>query len=210
MATKLEELFEEIDGLVSDVWGGPSSALSLRDYQTASKRLGVSVPHIMAIAEVEAGPHGAFLPNGHPVILFERHVFSRETGGKHDNDAPHLSNPKPGGYGRVSDQPERLGQAVSIEPVAAIRSASWGLFQIMGFNFRKAGFEKIEDFRSSMERSAGDHLQAFVRFIESDSRMLRALKGNKWGSFARLYNGPGFKKNKYDWKLRVAYKRHGV
>ncbi|MEG6992119.1 N-acetylmuramidase domain-containing protein, partial [Pseudomonas aeruginosa] len=48
----------------------------------------------------------------------------------------------------------------------------------------------------------------FVRFIEADPALLKALKGRKWAEFARRYNGPAYARNLYDVKLERAYARH--
>ena len=34
---------------------------------------------------------------------------------------------------------------------------------------------------------------------------MQAIKDKDWTSFARNYNGPDYKKNKYDSKMQVAY-----
>lgn len=73
--------------------------LTEQDFQDAANQLGVDVPTIKAVAEVESGPHGAFLSSGEPVILFERHKFHKLTGGKFSK-FPDISNPKAGGLRR--------------------------------------------------------------------------------------------------------------
>lgn len=178
---------------------------------TSAAWLLMAEPRAMkAIAQVEAGPQGAFLPDGRPVVLFERHIFHRLTAGRFDHDAPDLSNEKPtppGGYGSSLSQHERLGRASELDRAAALKSASWGLFQIMGFHHERCGYPNIQRFVNAMYRSADDHLRALVGFLRSDERLVDAIRGRNWIVFARLYNGVGFAASKYDQRIAEAYDR---
>lgn len=178
------------------------------DFARAAAALGVPVAAVKAVTEVEARSSG-FGATGEPVILFERHVFSRRTNGRFDRTHPDVSNPAPGGYGSYSDQHRRLQRAAGLDREAALESASWGLFQIMGFNHEAAGHETLQGFINAMYAGEGPQLDAFVAFVKSNPRMLAALKALNWAEFARLYNGPAYRKNKYDTKLAEAYARHG-
>lgn len=187
----------------------PSTAkptLTEADFQRAAATLGVDVASIKAVTEVEA-PRGGFYADGSPTILFERHIFSRETGGRYDRTHPAISNRSPGGYGASSAQHGRLTQAVALDRTAALRSASWGKFQIMGFNHTAAGFPTVQAFVNAMYQSEGAQLDAFVNFIRSNPGMHNALRQKNWATFARLYNGPNYAINDYDTKLAAAYKR---
>ena len=59
-----------------------STTLTAADFARAAKNLNVEIAAIRAVAEVEAAGAG-FLPDGRPAILYEAHVFHKETGGKH-------------------------------------------------------------------------------------------------------------------------------
>lgn len=180
--------------------------LAEADFQRAAAALEVPVNVVKAVTQVESRGRG-FLSTGEPVILFERHIFRRETNGRYDRTHPDLSNAAPGGYGASSAQHGRLQRAVRLDRQAALRSASWGLFQIMGFNFELAGHPTLQSFINAMYRSEGDHLDAFVAFIKADRGMWGALKRLDWAGFARRYNGPSYRKNRYDEKLRDAFVR---
>jgi N-acetylmuramidase-like protein len=190
-----------------EVSGLPTKADQPTDegYAAAAWLLVAETRAMKAIATVEAGPEGAFLPTDEPVILFERHVFSRLTGGRYDAAAPTISNPKAGGYGTYAAQHARLALAVKYDREAALKSASWGLFQIMGENFRAAGFSDVQRFVSAMYRSADDHLRALVMFIRSNSHLVDALRAKDWRAFAFYYNGPGYAKSRYDERIAQAY-----
>jgi hypothetical protein len=179
--------------------------LTEEDYIAAADKLGVEVAIIKAVAEVESKGKG-FLDTGEPVILFERHKFHTFTGGLFDKSHPNISNKKPGGYGKVSDQHKRLQEAASLDRDAALRSASWGKFQIMGFNWAALGYESVQDFVNAMYISEAEHLDAFLRFITVNN-LLQYLKDKNWAKFARGYNGKDYKINDYDGKLARAYKK---
>lgn len=164
---------------------------------------------LRAIASVEAGPEGGFLPDGQPVILFERHLFHRLTRGKFDQ-VPDISNNKPGGYGPPGlHQHVRLETAAHLDRSAAIKSCSWGLYQILGLNHIQAGFPELQRFVNAMYRSADDHLRALVMFIRHDSDLVDAIRDKDWKRFARNYNGPNYAENRYDSKMAEAYDHLG-
>lgn len=221
-------------GLVSDGIAGPKTLAGLLGLDTgkllkhadlvqASLRLGVPVAAVYALNEVESKGQG-FLDNGKPVILFERHVMfdrlqlMRSPGDdevqlqqralKLAKQAPALVNPKAGGYIGGTAEHQRLAQARQLDEVAALESASWGTFQVMGYHWQRLGYSSIHDFVAAMNRSEADHLEAFVRYIEADPSLLKALKAQKWAIVAKLYNGPNYQRNLYDVKLVRAFERH--
>lgn len=182
----------------------PKTVLDNSDFAAAAKQLGCDEAAVRAVAKVEAGPWGAFMGSV-PVILFERHLFHKYTGGKFAEVAPDLSNPVSGGYGRVSKQHVRLARAVELDRDAALKATSWGLFQILGVNFRQAGHETLQSFVTAMFKGVDEHLKAFCAFILNDKRLLIALQKHEWEDFARIYNGPKFYIHAYDQKLATAY-----
>lgn len=192
--------------------------LTEADFKNAALWLDVPVAAIKAFEEVESKGDG-FLPDGHPVILFERHIMYRRTKAKYGftradalvKQFPDLINPKPGGYGKTSEQPGRLDRAAKlIDRECAIESASWGLFQIMGFHWEALGYPTLQAFVNAMYHNEGDQLEAFVRFIRINPNIHRALKAKDWAKVAAGYNGPSFKINAYDTKLAAAFARHST
>jgi hypothetical protein len=177
------------------------------DYKDAAATLQCEVAAIKAVAEVESGPHGGFLPSGEPTILFERHIFRRLTNGAFDGSWPYLSNKKPGGYGAVSDQHKRLAEAVKLNREAALMACSWGRFQVLGRNWESLKYSSLQEFINCMYRSERDHLDSFVRFVEVNG-LAKYLRAKQWSKFAAGYNGPGFWRNSYDAKMALAYQKH--
>lgn len=161
---------------------------------------------IKAVAQVESAGDG-FLSDGRVKILFERHKFHKYTDGQYDTDHPDISNPKAGGYGAGGEhQNARFSEAFTLDPEAAMKSASWGKFQIMGFNHKAAGFETVGEFVDALKVSEDEQLKAFVKLIKMWG-LSQELKNHDWAGFARQYNGGDYKKNAYDTKLAAAYEK---
>lgn len=187
--------------------------LGQSDIARAAKRLGVSEAAVMAVNEVESRGSG-FLDDGQPVILFERHWMYRllKTAGTNPDPwqrkLPGIVNASPGGYRGGAAEHQRLKKAKGIEPGAAVQSASWGLFQIMGFHYALLEYPTPADMEQAARRSEGDQLDMFVAFIEADPAMHRALRDGDWAGFAESYNGPEYAKHNYHGRMADAYARH--
>jgi N-acetylmuramidase len=187
-----------------EVFQGPATALSSDGIAIVAEALQVRTPEIWAILNVETSGCG-YSPDRRPQILFERHIFHRLTKGKYDDGD--ISNPTPGGYGpRGAPQYDRLNRAILKDRAAALQSASWGLGQIMGMNFQKAGFQDVEDMVAAMSDSEDRQLMAMANFLV-DTGLANFLRGHDWASFARGYNGPNFAINRYDVRLNNEYQR---
>ena len=195
---------------MSEVATTTNRDLSILDLQHAAKRLGVTLAAIQAVCEVESSGAG-FLKDGHPKILFERHVMYRlmKQAGK-DADAyveqyGNVINPLRGGYKGGKYEHARFVIAHMIDPDCAIGACSWGRFQIMGYHWQRLGYASATAFAEAMKRDERSQLDAFVAFILADEHLLRALRARDWVTFARLYNGPAYRDNRYDTKLANAY-----
>jgi hypothetical protein len=191
--------------------------LTERDFQRAARLLKCGVPEVKAVAEVESGGDG-FLSDGKIKILFEGHWFFRFTKGAYAESHPTICHPKwtrqfyakgPTADARGAGELERLETAVALNREAGLKSASYGKFQIMGFNFAVCGFNAVEDFYQSILVSEGEHLAAFCNYIKN-SGLDDELRGRRWADFARLYNGPEYRKNNYDGKLAAAYQKYAA
>jgi hypothetical protein len=170
---------------------------------------------ILAIQSVESGNNG-YLPDGRPKILFEGHIFWRmlKAAGKNPvdfvkgNEDILFEKPDRSKYTRGASEYTRLEKAEKIDRIAALKSASWGEFQIMGFNHKAVGFPDVDSFVESMKRPGAGQIRAVLAFMENN-KLLPLVRGpNKnWAKFAAAYNGAGYRKNQYDTKLQKAYDR---
>jgi len=190
-------------------FSGTGKRLDDKAIEGAARKLGCAVAAVRAVIDVES--RGGFLPDGRPKILFERHYFSRLTKGVHDAKHPDISNKKWGGYKGGAAEYNRLQSAIALDRNAALRSASWGAFQIMGDNCKIAGFtnNKVEDFVAAMVAGEPEQLDAFVSFV-TNTNLDDELRRLDWVGFARGYNGSAYKVNKYDEKLAAAYSYHSA
>jgi hypothetical protein len=180
---------------------GQSLALSTTGFSNAMLALNTKTAEVWSVLSVETSGSG-FLADRRPKILFERHVFSRLTDGQFDASHPDVSSPTPGGYGAGgSHQYDRLTEAISLNEDAALKSASWGVAQIMGNNFVSAGFASVQDMVQAMVSSEDAQMAAFSAFLLS-KKLDRALAIHDWTTFAKGYNGPNFAENNYDGQLR--------
>lgn len=167
------------------------------------------LPVLWAVLLVESRGFG-FMPDRRPKILFERHIFHKETGGRFATQAPDLSAPSNGGYIGGATEYDRLGRALALCRAAklgdepALRSASWGMGQVMGFNAIAAGFAGAADMARRMADSEDAQLAGMAGFIASQ-KLDRHLRARNWAGFARGYNGAGFAKFHYDVKLAEAF-----
>lgn len=180
--------------------------LTIKDFERAAKELDCEVAAIRAVDAIESRGKGFYDNTKEPTILFERHIFWRETKGKFG--VSDISNPSPGGYGSSSGayQHSKLKKAASLDREAALKSCSWGRFQIMGFNWRLAGENSLQSFINSMYGSEAEQLDCFVSFLKNTGLVVH-LRNRDWARFAKGYNGAGYKKNRYDVKLKEAYDR---
>jgi len=185
----------------------PGRGLTSEDFESAAVALDVEIAVIKAVAEVETAGN-AFDDDGRPRILYERHYFHRLTFGEYSIKYPDISNSTSGGYGKFSAQYGKLEIAYKLNADAALCSASWGRFQIMGENYKSAGFESVTEFVRAMTISESEHLHAFTNFVKSGKFMHKALQDKDWAGFAKRYNGPKYKDNQYDKKMEAAYEKY--
>ena len=189
--------------------------LNENDFQQAAALLNCDAPAIEAVAEVESAGDG-FLSDGRVKILFEGHKFYKYTQGAYAQSHPTICYQKwtkafyakgPNADVRGAGELARLAEAIALDRTAALKSASYGKFQIMGFNFESCGFPTVDDFYAAMKVSEGEHLKAFCKFIETNS-LDGVLRKHQWEKFAAGYNGPSYKDNKYDEKLAAAFAKY--
>lgn len=188
--------------------------ITTEELQEVASKLAVELAMIQAVTKIEAR-HSGF-KNGLPVILFERHIFYRQLKkrgfdvNRLSQTYPQLVNPTAGGYLGGNEENNRLASAKRIDRQAAIESASWGLFQIMGFHWAMLGYQSADEFEQLMSQNEQQQLDAFYRFIShpSNNQLLQAMKNKDFTRFARLYNGIAYQKNHYDVKLKEAYEAY--
>lgn len=172
---------------------GEARPLGEHDVAEAAALIGCDVASLRAVIAVETS-NDAFYRTGFPTIRPELHVFHRET------DDAYAAAQFP------TQAMDRFREMARLDAGAAIRSTSWGIGQVMGFNFRHAGCESPEQLVEEAKRSGADQLRHMVRFIQS-CRLDGHLRAQDWARFARGYNGPDYARLDYAGKLARAYQR---
>lgn len=180
------------------------------DLPRIGHKIGVGEDEIHAILDVESRGKG-FDNKGRPIILFERHWFYRFLKKK---DQAALDYAVRNGlavskWSRATynqDQYKLLERALQVDETAALKSASWGLGQVMGFNHSLAGYDTVQAFVLDMMDDEDNHLEAMINFI-INSGLDDEIREHKWAAFAKGYNGAGYKANNYDTRLANAYKK---
>lgn len=227
---KVVKEFQKSQGLDVDGIVGPNTLNSLEgaretesyklkesDFSRAALELGVPIAAVKAVQEVETDGKGGFFSINKPAILFEGHIFWSQLKKKGINPENHLPgnedilypNWTKNYYLGGDKEYNRLNRARFIDSESALCSASWGMFQIMGFNYKSCGYTSVNDFVDDMCKSEGKQLDIFVSFIKSN-KLDGYLRNLDWAGFAKKYNGPGYKENRYDEKLEKAYKKYAV
>jgi hypothetical protein len=194
-----------------------SKFISDSDFKTAADELDIELATIKAVYKVESNGKGFI--GDKPKVLFEGHIFWRrlkelglrpEAYVKGNEDILYPTWTKQHYTGGTGEN-RRLERAMLIHEDAARESASWGLFQIMGFHWKNLGYGSAADFVTHMEQHERDQLDAFCRFIsrtgKGDKNLVRLLKVKDWSGFAYYYNGSAYRQNAYDDKLRDNYRK---
>ena len=190
---------------------GAATPLAAGDVVAVARSLGCEPAAVWAVCDIESAG-GGFLPDKRPKLLYEAHIFGRLTQHRWDSTHPNISAPAwnralygaPGAH-----QYDRLAEAVALDRDAALQSASWGMFQIVGMNFAACGFASVEAYVAGMCESEGAQLTAFAAFCAHEE-LAALLAAKDWTQFALRYNGPGEAANDYDGKLAAAYSRRAA
>jgi N-acetylmuramidase len=196
---------------------GAKSKLTDADFRAAADALGpgVQVAMIRAFAEVESGGKSGFGPASLPVIAYEGHWFRKLTNKIYDTTHPLLSYPykvKAGPEWQKNNKDQEtawntLKQAMELDHDAALKSCSWGMFQVMGFNYQSCGYSNVDDFVTAMKAGERGQLDAFVGYCKKTSGLRSALKDKNFAMCAQLYNGDDY--GDYDKRISKAFKKYG-
>ncbi|MCJ2035526.1 N-acetylmuramidase domain-containing protein [Methylobacterium sp. J-068] len=203
-----------------------SHPTSSRRRSSSPPQSGVEAACLLTVIEVETGgrPFEAAdldpSDGNEPALLFERHVFLKRLkalapGLVDEAKRQGLTVSKWGGPGsaQYADQKTSAGRlalmakAAALHAEAAYQSASFGLFQVMGFNYTACGFPSAVAMHAALTRGGvATHLAVGIAFMRSKG-LLRKLGAHDWKAFASGYNGTAYKKNAYDAKLADAFAR---
>ena len=186
---------------------GKAKRLDDIDLPRIGATIGVGEDEIHAFMDIEAGGSGLDA-KGRPKMLFEPHVFYRNLTGKKRDQAVKFGL----AYARWSAKPyptdsyPRLARAMAIDETAALKSASWGLGQVLGENHKMVGYATVKAMILAFMDDEEKHLEAIVKFLVAN-HIDDDLRAHRWDVVARVYNGPGYAKNEYHTRMAEAYRK---
>lgn len=179
-----------------------------------AKSYGISPHAAFAVIDVEAGSTPYAIVNGknEPLIRWEGHYFDRLVPAHLRAKARslNLASPRAGAIKNSLSQSRRwtiLERARELDNDAALSSISIGVGQVMIANWKSLGYASpqamFDEIRTGGLRA---QIEAMFRFIRANN-LVDELERGDWAAFARVYNGPAYRKNRYDEKLKAAFER---
>jgi hypothetical protein len=113
------------------------------------------------------------------IIRFEPAVFKRQAG-------------QSVSYSRGGQQHEwqNLAQAYEVDAEAALLSTSYGLPQLMGFNWQVTPHPSVAAMVLAFQDSCVEQVAGFFGFVENNG-LVQYIANADWRGFTKRYNGPG-------------------
>ena len=189
----------------------PLGDIQKSDYSIFGWLLGCEPEMIQAFVQVESNGSGFLSGSGRPRILFESYQFWKylKKEGKDPNkylpeNSDIITSKWVKNYKGGEKEWDRLERARKISEDAANMSTSWGLLQIMGFNYSLCGMNSVSSFVSGMAKDEFTQLVLGIEFMKSTG-ITKYFVSRDFKGMAKAYNGPGYASNKYDIKLKNAY-----
>jgi len=209
--------------------------------ETRAGELNVNVEDLVAVLQIESGGKGFDKNTGKPILRFENHVFKREleNQGVYDSNlfAQHFRFDSTRGWqghmyrggtlgnpvgewktfhGNQAEENVVLQLAVSWNEEAAYRSASYGLPQIMGFNYAMMDQPSAKTMYELFSQSIESQIDGLFAFLQNSVKSCSGLHTNRvaaidhlrtvppsYVKFACNYNGSG-RKEYYGSKIQEA------
>lgn len=148
----------------------------------------IPLARLLAFIEVESGGRG-FDPKTNKLILqFESGVFYKATGiaRSKDNNWAWDENV----VDVQSKEWEAFNEAfLKIDKVKAMESTSWGLPQIMGFNYKQAGYNSVGEMLDDYKRGELQQVVSLIKFIQNSPKLYKAVLEKDYEQIAAIYNG---------------------
>ena len=113
------------------------------------------------------------------IIRFEPHIFRRQAGQE--------ASCRRGGQ---ESEWQNLAQAFALDADAALLSTSYGLPQLMGFNWQVTRHPSVKAMVLAFQDSCEEQVAGFFNFVAQNG-LSRYILNADWRGFTRRYNGPG-------------------
>jgi len=177
--------------------------INKQELSELSESFGIPVPSIQAIIEVESAGEGFDKVTGKIKIQFEPSWFKR------------LSKLFGGlwSINKVDVQSKEwlaFNDAFSKNPDKAMESTSWGSMQVMGFHWKRLGFNSVGELVNFAKESERNQVWLGLKFLQTDKVIYQAILKKDWKTVAYRYNGANYKINNYDSKLDRAEMKYSI
>lgn len=179
--------------------------------KSISEKSNIPFAQLMALIEVETGGKGFDKDTGKIIIQFEPSWFKKK--------APYAPSGlwSLNGVERQKQEWLAFNSAFKINQTAALESTSIGLPQIMGFHWKRLGYQSVnamwDDFKLGLE----NQIEGLVKFIKTDAELHKSLLNKDWHTVAVHYNGANYKnlaaklgRAPYNISLEKAYDKYGA
>ena len=147
------------------------------------KKQNVESASLLAFISVETGGKGFDDKTGKILIQFEPVWFRK--------NAPYA----PSGLWSVNKVDVQSKEWLAFNDAykknhdAAMKSTSIGLGQIMGFHYKRLGYNTVGEMWDDAKKGIEQQVNQMVKFINSDPNLSDALKIHNWTKVAKIYNG---------------------
>ncbi len=147
----------------------------------------IPLPRLLAFIEVESGGRGFDEKTGKLILQYEPAVFSKATGILRST-----SNQYKWDENKVDVQSkewEAFNEAFKINPEEAMKATSWGLPQIMGFNYKQAGYDSVNAMLDDYKKGELNQVVSLIKFIQNSPKLYKAVLEKDYEEIAAIYNG---------------------
>lgn len=204
-----------------------SGTSSGNSYTSFKQTHGATIKSYASTYEIDKNVLGGFIlvessgsgfSNGKVTIRLENHHFLKGTAAQYKGTYFDYGSPTYKGHvyrKKASDDWIKCHQnqtqentafsfAISLNSTKAYEATSMGLAQIMGFNYKRCGYTSAKKMYDGFAASEKAQLEGFIKFIVSDSNLLKACQDKDYRTMASLYNGSG-NVDTYAPKIEAAY-----
>lgn len=173
------------------------SSLTRKDYQEVAAKIKLYPATVRAFAEAESNG-GGYNNDNSLKMLFEGQWFyylANKAGVNVRHFAaryPSIVYPrwvKTHYLGGIREY-ERLSVAIQIQRESAIMASSWGMFQLLGVNYKEGGHASPQAMLNAYQTGERAQLESIANFMKVRGIADALIRGD-WTRAVTLYNGPG-------------------
>jgi hypothetical protein len=153
----------------------------------------IELASVLAFIQTETGGQGFDPTTGKITIQFEPVWFRKQ--------APYAPSGlwSLNGVERQAAEWKAFNDAFAKNANAAMEATSIGLGQIMGEHWQRLGYASVGAMWDDAKKGIDRQVWQIIRFIQTDAKLLAALKTKCWGIVAYIYNGAKYKEMAIKW-----------